>query len=345
MEDFDVIVRVTCQELYNNLKNNHSIFSDFKSQVYINKLNKINEDSEYRYTEIIRDEIGLVYKNYMVFCKENRHDESIESLKKIYNMYINLCIRQEQCLICNGDFNKYIEYKKIEEYIKSLESTYGGQTEKFLKKLSKKNLGQQRYALKALCKDKSKIMSEKKKCATRLLQDKLDCWNNRYNNDKFLNIIYNSEKAEYILYKMNGNKCVSRKKIKFKTNFKDIEVLQENALKKLRQLNFGIDVKRELKLSKVNTKYIDPFILSALCQENYLDYAKIYLRAVSGNANYKKEQLPFRIKYRISEDYKRGKLTPVRNEIMAIIAERSNLTVAYMQNYKTNVNARIQLVG
>lgn len=346
MEDIDVIIRVTCQDLYNNLKNNHSIFSDFKSQFYINKLNKINEDNEYRCTEIIRDEIGLVYKNYMVFCREHEHDESIESLKKIYCMYTNLCVRQEQCLIANGDFNKYSEYKKIEEYIRNLESTYGGQTEKYLKKLSKKNLGQQKSLLKAVCKDKSKIMSEKKKYATHVLQEKLDNWNSRYNNEKFLNIVYNSEKAEYVICRMDGKERSYKKKFKFKTNFKDIEILQERALKKLRQLNFGIDVRRELNLNETNVKYIDPFILSVLCQENYLDYAKIYLRLATGNCNYKKVQLPFRIKYNINCDYKKGKMTPVRNEIMAIIAERSSLTVAYVKKYKSAVNnEKIKLVG
>lgn len=345
MEDIDVIIRVTCQELYDNLRNNHSIFSDFKSQRCLSKLNKINENNEYRCTEIIRDEIGLVYKNYMVFCKKNDYGENANTMRKIYDMYVNLCIQQEQCLIGSGDFSKYSEYKNIEGYIKKLDSTYGGQTEKYLKKLSTKNLGLQRQMLRDLCKDKSKIISEKKRIAIELLQDKLNNWNNRFKNDKSLKIIYNSESAEYILRKIERGECVSKKKIKFKTNFDDIEVLQENAIKKLRQLNFGVDVKSELKLNKTNTQYIDPFILMALCQENQLDYAKIYLRSVSGNCNYKKAQLPFTIKYNINVDYNKGKMTPVRNEIIAIIAERSSLTVASINNYKGVANLKIEKVG
>ncbi|MBQ3408874.1 MAG: hypothetical protein IJH12_06710 [Clostridia bacterium] len=345
MEDIDVIIRVTCQELYDNLRKNHSIFSDFKSQMCIDKLNKINADNEYRCTEVIRDEIGILYKNYMVFCRKNDYDENINIIKKIYGLYVSLCIQQEQCLIGSGEYNKYSEYKNIEEYIKKLESTYGGQTEKYLKKISMKNLGPQRQLLKDLCKDKSKIISEKKKIAVEILEDKLNNWNNRFKNEKSLKIIYNSENAEYILGKIEHGKYVSKKKIKFKTNFDDIEVLQNNALKKLRQLNFGIDVRSELKLNKTNTKYIDPFILMSLCQENYLDYAKIYLRAVSGNSNYKKAQLPFVIKYNINVDYKKGKMTPVRNEIMAIIAERSSLTVAHIKNYKCTEKSKIKRVG
>lgn len=345
MEDINVIIRVTCQELYDNLRNNHSIFSELKSMMYMKKLNKINENNEYRCTEIIRDEIGLIYKNYMVFCKKNEYDENRNSLRKIYEMYTNLCIQQEQCLIGNGDFNKYSEYKNIENYIKKLNSTYGGQTEKYLRKLSKKNLGPQKLVLKDLCKDKSMIMTEKKRVAIQLLEEKLNNWNNRYQNEKNLKIVYDSSKAEYILYTMNKDKCIGKKIIKFKTNFDDIEVLQDNALRKLRQLNFGIDVKGELKANRSTLKYMDPFIISTLCQENYLDYAKIYLRSLSGNSNYKKAQLPFKIVYNIDKDYTKGKMTPVRNEIIAIIAERSNLTVGYISDCDRKNNLRIVKVG
>lgn len=345
MEDIDVIIRVTCQELYDNLRSNHSIFSDLKSQNCIKKLNKINEDNEYKCTELIRDEIGLVYKNYMVFCKKNDCDENVSTLRKIYDMYVNLCMQQEQSLIGSGDFSKYSEYKNIEEYIKKLDSTYGGQTVKYLKKLSNKNIGPQKHTIKELCKDKSKIISEKKRLAIESLQNKLNNWNNRFKNEQSIEIEYSSERAEYIMRKIEHGECVSRKKVSIKTNFNDLEVLQENAMKKIRQLNFGIDAMRELRLNKTNIKYIDPFIVVALCQENYLDYAKIYLRTASGNSNYKKEQLPFTIKYNINVDYSKGKMTPKRNEIMAMIAERSSLTVANTKNYKDIRNQIIERVG
>jgi len=345
LEDIDVIIRITCQELYDNLRDNHSIFSDFKSQKCLRKLNKINKNNDYRCTEIIRDEIGLVYKNYMVFCKRNDYDDNAGIIEEIYNMYINLCIQQEQCLIGNGDHSKYNEYKNIEGYIRTLESTYGGQTEKYLSKLSNKNLGPQRQLIKNLCKDKSKIISEKKRIVCDLLKDKLNNWNSRFKKEKSIRIVYDSECAEYKICKIEHGECVSKRKIRFKTNFSNIEDLQESAIKKLRQLNFGIDIKRELKLNKTNTKYIDPFILMFFCQDNYLDYAKIYLRSVSGNSNYKKEQLPFSIKYNINVDYKKGKMTPIRNEIMAIIAERSSITVANIKNYKKINDFKVKKVS
>ena len=74
--------------------------------------------------------------------------------------------------------------------------------------------------------------------------------------------------------------------------------------------------------------------------------SKIYLRLATGNCNYKKSQLPFKIKYNINVDYKQGKMTPVRNEIMAIIAERTDLTVSYTKKYKSSENnTKIKLVG
>lgn len=345
MEDIDVIIRVTSQELYDNLKNSHKFLSNFKADRCLKKLDRINKNNEYRCTEIIRDEVGLVYKNYMVYCKQNEYPQNAKMVKKIYDMYTKLCVQQEQFMIGNGEISKYSEYKNIEGYIKKLQATYGGQTEKYLKKLSKKNLGPQKQMIKDLCRDKSKIISEKKRVAINLLQDKLDNWNNRYKNEKVVKILYSSERAEYLLQKMDREDCVYKKRIKFKTNFKDIEQLQENAIKKLRQVNFGIDVMKELKLNKLNIKYVDPFIIMMLCQDNYLDLAKIYLRTVSGNSNYKKSQLPFNIKYNINIDYKKGKMTPVRNEIMAMIAERGSLNVAYINNYKSVNHLRIQRVG
>ena len=41
-----------------------------------------------------------------------------------------------------------------------------------------------------------------------------------------------------------------------------------------------------------------------------------------------KYNLPFKIIYNIDENFKNGILTPIRNEIMAIIAERNSLSVA-----------------
>ena len=40
--------------------------------------------------------------------------------------------------------------------------------------------------------------------------------------------------------------------------------------------------------------------------------------------------------YKIDKNYSNGKMTPVRNEIMAKIAERGSLNVSYMKIYKNN---------
>lgn len=338
MESIDLIIRSICQDLYENLRHNHSIFSELKSVFYIKKLNKINKKYDYKYIELLRDEIGLLYKNYMVFCKKKEYDNNLRIMKKIYNMYKSLCFHIEQFMTGSDDLTKYGECKDLELYIKNLDMTYGGQTEKYLKKLTKKKLGLQRKQIKDIYEDKSKIISEKKILVKDLLQDKLDRWNGKYKNEKDLEIIYNSEKAEYTVIKIKDGKCIDKKRFKAKINFSDIEHLQKVALKDLKKLNFSIDILEELNLRADLLKYVDPFIILILCKENYLDYAKIYLRLISGNSSVTKRQLPFKIVYKIDKNFSNGKMTPVRNEIMAKIAERGSLNVSYMKIHKNNKN-------
>lgn len=336
MEDINIIIRSICQDLYENLRHNHSMFSSIKSRMYLSKLKLINLRTDYKYVEIIRDELGLLYKNYMVFCKKQEYDNNLKILKEVKNMYSKLCFELEQLIVGNGAAIAYSECKHLDDYIKKLNSTYGGQTEKYIKKLSKKRLGVQRKQIKNIYKDKSKIITEKKKAVTNILQDKLEKWNYRYKREKEIDIIYNSEDAEYTFIKMDGNTCLKKKKFKFKNNFSDIEKLQKSAIKKLKQLNFGMSVYEELKLKEICLKYVDPFVLTIFVEEGYLDYAKMYLRALNGESRIKKSQLPFRIKYKINENFSKGKLTPVRNEIIAIIADRNALTVAEIEKYINN---------
>lgn len=344
MEDIDVMIRTICQELYDNLRHNNSIFSGIKSRKYVKKLYKINKKNDYQYTELIRDEIGLLYKNYMVFCNRREYDNNIHCMNKIYRAYIDFCQQIENFLVGYESRTKVSEYKSLDAYIKNLDKTYGGQTQKYLHKLSKKRFGPQSKKIKNICKDKSKIISEKKREVKEILQHKLDIWNGKYKTDKDLYISYDSDSAEYTMLKIKDGKCIGRKKLKFKPNFSDIEVLQKNALKNLKQLNFNIDIYKELNLSKEKIKYVDPFIVAMLSSNGYLDYAKLYLRLVSGNSTLKKSQLPFEIKYNINKDFSKGILSPKRNEIIAIIAERSSLTVAYY-NICKNINKKVKMIG
>lgn len=336
MEDINIIIRSVCQDLYENLRHNHSMFSNIKSGMYLSKLRMINIRTDYKHIEVIRDELGLLYKNYMVFCKKQEFDNNSKVLKEIKNMYSRMCFELEQLIVGNGASIAYSECKHLDYYIKKLDSTYGGQTEKYIKKLSKKRLGVQRKEIKNIYKDRSKIITEKKKAVINILKDKLEKWNYRYKREKEVDIIYNSENAEYIFSKLSGNTCLKKKKFRFKNNFSDIEKLQKNAIKKLKQLNFGMSVYEELKLKEDCLKYVDPFVLTILVEEGYLDYAKMYLRALNGESKVKKSQLPFRIRYKINEDFSKGSLTPVRNEIIAIIADRNALTVAEIKKYKSN---------
>ena len=131
------------------------------------------------------------------------------------------------------------------------------------------------------------------------------------------------------------------KRYKFKSKFSDIEQLQKKAIKNLRQMNFGISIFEELNISEDCFKYIDPFALTIFIEEGNLDYAKLYLRQLNGESQSKKYKLPFKIIYNIDEDFQNGRLTPIRNEIIAIIAERNALFVAEIKKVKSLKKAKI----
>ena len=341
MEDINVIIRSICQDLYENLRYNNSIFANYKSLKYLKKLRKINITTDYKYAENIRDEIGILYKNYIVFCRKKEYENHSKIIEEIKKMYFEISYSIEQLLVNDGIKYTYKEYKNLDDYINRLKSSYGGQTEKYIKKLSKKNIGTQKKEIKRIYNDKSKIISEKKRNVIKILEEKLNAWNSKYVGKNNIKIEYNSKNAEYIVTQKVNDEIVKKKKYKFKSKFSDIEQLQKKAIKNLRQMNFGISIFEELNISEDCFKYIDPFALTIFIEEGNLDYAKLYLRQLNGESQSKKYKLPFKIIYNIDEDFQNGRLTPIRNEIIAIIAERNALFVAEIKKVKSLKKAKI----
>lgn len=334
MEDNNIIIRSLCQDLYENIRHNSSVFSKIKSKKYLLQLKEINKKTNYSCVEIIRDELGILYKNYMVFSKKEEYQNNLKTLSDIKKMYIELSYLIEQLLMNNGPKVKYSECKKIESYINELEKTYGGQTEKYIKKLSKKRLGDKKEEIKRIYKDKSRIISEKKKNVIDILANNVRKNDSSNKTKADVKIKYNSLNAEYIFIKKTDNAIAKKKKYKFNTKFSDIEQIQKSAIKNLKKMNFGISIFEELKLDEESIKYIDPFIMTIFIQEGYLDYAKLYLRQINEGTKNTKNKLPFKIIYNIDKNFKNGVLTPIRNEIIAIIAERSSLSVADLKKIK-----------
>ena len=154
MEDINVIIRSICQDLYENLRYNNSIFANYKSLKYLKKLRKINITTDYKYAENIRDEIGILYKNYIVFCRKKEYENHSKIIEEIKKMYFEISYSIEQLLVNDGIKYTYKEYKNLDDYINRLKSSYGGQTEKYIKKLSKKNIGTQKKEIKRIYNDK-----------------------------------------------------------------------------------------------------------------------------------------------------------------------------------------------
>lgn len=331
-KDSEMIIRSICQDLYENLRHNSSAFSKIKSRRYLSKLKSYNKKTDGEHAEDIRDNIGILYKNYMVFSKKEEYENNADIILKIIKIYTELCNSIEQSKLGNVEKVALSKRKKIEKYITELEATYGGQTEKYIKKLTKKHcIGKQRKAIVALYKDKSKITATKKKEVLSILRGKV----HKEEAVQDVKIMYNCLKAEYVFIRKEQDKIVEKKKYRFNQNFSDIEKLQRKALNNFRQLNFSIDPVQEIKADKNCLKYLDPFILNIFVQEEYLDYAKIYLKKINGNIDLRKEKLPFKIVYQIDENIKHGALTPTRNRIINILAQRAGLSIAEVRRVKT----------
>ena len=111
LEDINVIIRSICQDLYENLRYNNSIFANYKSLKYLKKLRKINITTDYKYAENIRDEIGILYKNYIVFCRKKEYENHSKIIEEIKKMYFEISYSIEQLLVNDGIKYTYKEYK------------------------------------------------------------------------------------------------------------------------------------------------------------------------------------------------------------------------------------------
>ena len=91
--------------------------------------------------------------------------------------------------------------------------------EKYIKKLSKKNIGTQKKEIKRIYNDKSKIISEKKRNVIKILEEKLNAWNSKYVGKNNIKIEYNSKNAEYIFTQKIMMRLLKRKDINLNRNF------------------------------------------------------------------------------------------------------------------------------
>lgn len=346
MEDYSKKIRILCQGLYENIKFNSSVFLILKSNYYLKTLKKINKQTEFKYIYMIRDELGLVYRNYLIFSAKKEYETNLKTVNKIKKLYIELSKTIRHLSGKNGIKLVYPEYSSLEKYINTLENTYGGQTEKYIKKLSKKKIEGKNCekTISNIYKDSQLITSEKKRAVINIIQSRIDCWKQQHKKESKIKIGYNYKKAEYILINKGTNGSIKKKKYKFKSNFSDIKKLQQIAMKNLRKLNFGISLYDELGLKDECIKYIDPFILTIFVEEGYLDYAKLYLSQINGENPSSKYELPFKIVYVINENPKKGALTPVRNEIISMIAERHSVSVADLKIEKNVDERKLQLM-
>ncbi len=137
------------------------------------------------------------------------------------------------------------------------------------------------------------------------------------NNDTSMEIEYNSDKGIYeVTYFKNGIE-VDGADYEIR-DIKNLDKRRKRAIKMLKEENFGIDVFDELGLSKRKFSKINPQIIYILVKEGKLDYAKMYMKEVmEGNTIHK----PFKIKYTLNRDLKKGVFSEEENRNMKKMAK------------------------
>jgi len=141
------------------------------------------------------------------------------------------------------------------------------------------------------------------------------------NNGLDFKIEYNSDKGLYeIAYLKNGQQ-VKSKEYKVK-NIKNLDSKRKMVLDRLKKLNYGISIFKELGIEKDKFYKVNPDIIHILLNEGKLDYAKMYIKEVVGREPLHK---PFEIKYVLNRNVKQGVFSAEENKAMKKMAKEDRL--------------------
>lgn len=139
--------------------------------------------------------------------------------------------------------------------------------------------------------------------------------------DENIEIEYNSDRGSYIYKSLQEDKVLSSKEYTI-NNIKHLGSKRIEAVKRLKQLNFGINVFEELGIDDRKFYKVNPDIIHILLNEGKINQAKIYIKEVlSGD----KINNPLKIKYVLNRDAKKGKFSSEENKNMKKMAKADRL--------------------
>lgn len=135
-------------------------------------------------------------------------------------------------------------------------------------------------------------------------------------------IEYNSDKGCYYYECYKDGKRINHTEYKIKS-VKFLNKKREYVLKKLTNINFGINIFDELNIDEKNFYRVNPDIVNILLNEGRIDMAKMYIKEVVGRETRFK---PLQIKYNLNKDLNLGVLSREDNKEMKKLAKLDRIS-------------------
>lgn len=143
----------------------------------------------------------------------------------------------------------------------------------------------------------------------------------RNKNCKNTQIEYNSERGSYMFKTLQNGKIIGSKEYRI-NDIKHLGAKRAMVLKRLRHMNFGVNIFDELEIDERNFYRINPDIVNIFLNEGQISNAKMYIKEVVGGETMHK---PFEIRYVLNRDINKGIFSPEENKNMKKMARTDRL--------------------
>ena len=266
--------------------------------------------------------------------KQSEYERELKYLctkiKKSFEKKLNL-INASNIKHCINDFiklNKKTKNQYIDELVYAI-----GRTNIEYKKYSQENESFMDYRI------EKKIKKAYIKLSKIAMNEKIKRINeNKHGED--MQIQYNSDRGSYIVNSFKAGNIISSKEYQI-DNVKHLGSKRAEVLKRLKSLNFGINIFDELDIDKENFYKINPDIVHILLCEGKVNYAKMYIKEVAGGYPLHK---PFKIKYELNKNLKEGKFSKEENKNMKIMAKQDRISndISFFRHKRNKKISKLQ---
>ncbi|MBR4260774.1 MAG: hypothetical protein IKQ33_02325 [Clostridia bacterium] len=159
----------------------------------------------------------------------------------------------------------------------------------------------------------------------------------RNKNIKNTQIEYNSNRGSYMFNTIENGTVVNSKEYKI-NDIKHLGAKRAMVLKRLRHMNFGVNIFDELEIDERNFYKINPDIVNIFLNEGQISNAKMYIKEVVGGETIHK---PFEIRYVLNRNLNKGVFSPEENKNMKQMAKTDRLAnelIIFSEKRKKMIN-------